>query len=588
MAAQSASDPGANEANAKWLDAYYDPVANLYTFTSCVALSDLHGDGDNKLVLGDLGTGLYNMKLKVYRGTGLVCENALIDLPTGVVAFLMDTSEPRTPALAVASGPYIYIYKNMRPYFKFTLPVLPVNALEEEVWHQAKEDKIDPLTLKEMLESLRDKSEVALSVKSLRYLLLDPNEMEGYVSLYKMQPIKRQTIITCMATLKKNMADEDAVCCLVIGTESGDMYILDPEAFTVQAKMALPSVPVYLDVTGQYDVEFRITVACRNGNIYILRRESRRPRYCVELGSQPVGLVRVNKNMVVGCAQDTLHCYTQKGKKLWTVFLPAAITTMAGMDHAAKGFQAVMVAMANSQVHVYRDKHLVNIILAQDVVTSLCFGRYGREDGTLIMTTKGGGLLIKILKRTAVFEEKDMSPGPPLAQSIRLNIPKKTKLYVDQTLRERESAVAMHRTFQTDLYRLRLMATRAYARVLEANLAPFSSSLSEPLKMNAVVQGIGPCFKLTLNLQNTSANQPSINLLISFMYDENLYSMERGFFKLPMLVPGLNYPIQTVVDCRSDKGVADTIKVFVLQVGRSSPLLTAHINMPVSEGLVVA
>uniref|UniRef100_V9KTN1 BBSome complex member BBS1 n=1 Tax=Callorhinchus milii TaxID=7868 RepID=V9KTN1_CALMI len=439
-----------------------------------------------------------------------------------------------------------------------------------------------------MLESLRDKSEVALSVKSLRYLLLDPNEMEGYVSLYKMQPIKRQTIITCMATLKKNMADEDAVCCLVIGTESGDMYILDPEAFTVQAKMALPSVPVYLDVTGQYDVEFRITVACRNGNIYILRRESRRPRYCVELGSQPVGLVRVNKNMVVGCAQDTLHCYTQKGKKLWTVFLPAAITTMAGMDHAAKGFQAVMVAMANSQVHVYRDKHLVNIILAQDVVTSLCFGRYGREDGTLIMTTKGGGLLIKILKRTAVFEEKDMSPGPPLAQSIRLNIPKKTKLYVDQTLRERESAVAMHRTFQTDLYRLRLMATRAYARVLEANLAPFSSSLSEPLKMNAVVQGIGPCFKLTLNLQNTSANQPSINLLISFMYDENLYSMERGFFKLPMLVPGLNYPIQTVVDCRSDKGVADTIKVFVLQVGRSSPLLTAHINMPVSEGLVVA
>lgn len=25
----------------------------------------------------------------------------------------------------------------------------------------------------------------------------------------------------------------------------------------------------------------------------------------------------------------------------------------------------------------------------QDVVTSICFGRYGREDGTLIMTTKG-------------------------------------------------------------------------------------------------------------------------------------------------------------------------------------------------------
>lgn len=105
-------------------------------------------------------------------------------------------------------------------------------------------------------------------------------------------------------------------------------------------------------------------------------------------------------------------------------------------------------------------------------MTSICFGRYGREDGTLIMTTKGskslkliikfkkttlyrllhhfmhlcffccagGSLIVKILKRTAVFDDKDSS-GPPTAQSIRLNVPKKTKLYVDQTLRERENAV---------------------------------------------------------------------------------------------------------------------------------------------------
>lgn len=37
-------------------------------------------------------------------------------------------------------------------------------------------------------------------------------------------------------------------------------------------KMLLPAAPTMMDVTGQFDVEFRITVACRNGNIYILRR----------------------------------------------------------------------------------------------------------------------------------------------------------------------------------------------------------------------------------------------------------------------------------------------------------------------------
>lgn len=101
------------------------------------------------------------------------------------------------------------------------------------------------------------------------------------------------------------MADDDAVSCLVIGTESQDVYILDPEAFTILSKvsssvlfhqyfqgldrilklylhlqMSLPSVPTLMDVTGQFDVEFRIIVACRNGNIYILRR-------CVSIQTVP-------------------------------------------------------------------------------------------------------------------------------------------------------------------------------------------------------------------------------------------------------------------------------------------------------------
>ena len=52
----------------------------------------------------------------------------------------------------------------------------------------------------------------------------------------------------------------------------------------------------------------------------------------------------------------------------------------------------------------------------------------------------GGGLIIKILKRTANFEEKDISAGPPASQNQKLNVPKKTKLFVDQTMRERENA----------------------------------------------------------------------------------------------------------------------------------------------------
>ncbi|KAM9424178.1 BBSome complex member BBS1 [Pholidichthys leucotaenia] len=571
----------------KWLDAHYDPVAGLYTFSSCVDLADLSGDGESRLVVGDLGLGSLGMKLKVYRGTALMSESALLDLPAGLVAFFMDLHEPRIPAVAVASGPCIYVYKNLRPYFKFTLPSLEVNTLEQDVWQQVKEGQIDPLTLKEMLEDIRNKGDVPLSVRSLRFLSLEQQEMDEFVQLHKQQPIRRQTVITCIGTLKKSTADEDGVSCLVIGTESSEVFVLDPEAFIILSKMSLPAVPTIMDVTGQFDVEFRITVACRNGNIYILRRESEKPKYCIELSSHPVGLVRVGKNVVVGCTDESLQGFTQKGKKLWRTVLAAPIITMAAMDLPTRGFQAVLVGLANCEVQLYRDKNLLSSIKTPDTVTSICFGRYGREDGTLIMTTKGGGLMVKILKRTAVFDDRDGAPGPPLAQSVRLNVPKKTKLYVDQTVRERENGLAMHRAFQMDLSRMRLAAAKAYVKALESSLTPMSSSLSEPLKMNAVVQGLGPSFKLTLNIQNTAACRPVMNLAISFLYDENLYRMRTPYMKIPLLVPGLIYPVETFVECTSDKGISDIIKVFVLHEGKSSPLLTAHINMPVSEGLTL-
>ena len=83
------------------------------------------------------------MKLRVYKGTQQVTENTIIDLPTGVVTFHMDTTEPRIPAIAVASAAHIYIYKNLRPYFKFTLPTLEIQPMEKELWAQASTDQME-------------------------------------------------------------------------------------------------------------------------------------------------------------------------------------------------------------------------------------------------------------------------------------------------------------------------------------------------------------------------------------------------------------------------------------------------------------
>lgn len=60
------------------------------------------------------------------------------------------------------------------------------------MWQQVREGHIDPLTLKEMLESIRTKADVPLSVRSLRFLSLDAGDMDEYVQLHKQQPIRRQ------------------------------------------------------------------------------------------------------------------------------------------------------------------------------------------------------------------------------------------------------------------------------------------------------------------------------------------------------------------------------------------------------------
>lgn len=41
--------------------------------------------------------------------------------------------------IAVAIGPSILFYRNMKPYYKYTVPSLPINPIEKEVWQKVRE-----------------------------------------------------------------------------------------------------------------------------------------------------------------------------------------------------------------------------------------------------------------------------------------------------------------------------------------------------------------------------------------------------------------------------------------------------------------
>lgn len=47
-------------------------------------------------------------------------------------------------------------------------------------------------------------------------------------------------------------------------------------------------------------------------HMVLFRRELDKPKYCIELSSHPVGLIRAGKNLVVGCTDESLYSFTQK------------------------------------------------------------------------------------------------------------------------------------------------------------------------------------------------------------------------------------------------------------------------------------
>lgn len=73
----------------------------------------------------------------------------------------------------------------------------------------------------------------------------------------------------------------------------------------------------------------------------------------------------------------------------------------------------------------------------------MTFGKLGQEDHVLVLITTAGSLIVKILKRTAEF--KVNSDANTLNDTVmpaagNLMIPKKTKVFVEQTHRERGNA----------------------------------------------------------------------------------------------------------------------------------------------------
>lgn len=147
---------------------------------------------------------------QVWKGTQRASEHALLESPVALTSFVPDPTPPRVPALAVAGGGHVYIFKALKPFFKFALPPLPASSQEAAAWQQLDAGTLPPSEGVAALAALRDGG-APLSARSSELLAAAAKGGDAvaaaFVAETRGQPLERHSCITCMTTLQQS-ADE--------------------------------------------------------------------------------------------------------------------------------------------------------------------------------------------------------------------------------------------------------------------------------------------------------------------------------------------------------------------------------------------
>ena len=382
-----------------WLHAWHDPLSNIKTTTSNMRMADLNGDGDAKLCICDT-----DKKIKVYHGTQLASEYALLDTPVGLCVTYTDSSS-HIPSLAVAAGSHVFVYRQLRPYRKWSCPTVDIPQQEADIWNDLRNGVIDATAAVRRLADSRDLG-TYLSSRSAELLTLTSEEKRAafVAQSLKEGTYEQHTLITCMETIKSESDDNAAACHLVIGTESQEIIILppDPVSASFLQRLRLPSVPVLMSTSGQFLTDWRVTIACRDGKMYSVKSGEARGSCIlsgavVDLGSQAVAMTKQDTAVWVATMDRFVGCYTARGKLTRRITMPDAVTELQVVAvKKSKVSHLLMVALCTGEIRMYREASLVHSFHLAPPITGMRFGLYGREENTLVVVHGRGALSIKV------------------------------------------------------------------------------------------------------------------------------------------------------------------------------------------------
>jgi len=552
-----------------WLDAWQDPCGGLKVFSSHLALCDATGVGEHMLIVADIAG-----HLKVYRNTDVHSTFRLLGVPSGVEVIWPDSSP--IPALAVPCGNQIFLYRNLRPYYKFDIPSEEFDEEERAVWQsEAWND-----TIPEVLLSVSEKAEISGRSKHLLSLRTS-SEQEKFFSEMREVPFHKRSYCTCLASLpvvEDSGSRRSGGSCLVFGTETRLVCIMEQEANQIKTRVKIPAVPTLLAVSGSLNVSYRIFVAGRSNTIYIIK-DGILVATTITVPAAVCALQVHLTSLYIACIDHRVYVRTFKGQVSGVLELPAAITAMAMFQHPnVQAKHVLLVGLKSGKVQMFVNKVLTHTLEIGDGIVAMKCGTYGRAESALIMVTQKGNLNIKLLKRNYDFNSVRMADLYPVEQDIPIELPKISKLYLEQTEREKQKALSMHRIFQGDILSLRVRVYENYAKVLREGLGPVSHH--EKFKLGVEVLGLGPTFKLVFDIRNVG-NQASYDMSIVLCLDDKNFSFSsNSIISIPVVVPEICYKYTATVKNINPDGFGSPIVCHLIDALHTQPVLSAIVEMP--------
>ncbi|KAG5492840.1 hypothetical protein JKF63_01420 [Porcisia hertigi] len=572
-----------------WLYAFRDHLANLRAFSNCIETADVNGTGDYQLLVAD-----GSRRIKVYSGTSLQRELPLFGVPSAITTFVMDNGTTcRKPVIAVSTGPYVFMYREHKPLYRYMVPPVPLHSQELSIWQDLASGAQTVEQAVEALEKLID-SGVQTSSRTLELLLRETlEERSEYVARWCSVPLIQMDVVSCLTCIPLDSLDEGGRSSLVIGTEAGFLYVLRNNAAEVALKVVLPSTPVFVISAGCFEVDYRIIVSCRDGRVYSIKKGQLHTAV-IQPDAQPCAIARCDNLVAVATTANTLSYYNLKGKKQQSVFLPCLITNLSTITDAVTGeARGLVVALSNGEIRVYVGIQLHHVSLAYGNVTAMKFCRYGRADGALVLVLQNGSLVVELLHRGAnLSSHKEVQTGPPPQQDVPIPVPHLSSVFATQSSRERKHSAEIYQRFQYDVSQLRLTTAKAYLEMIYNGAVPCElGSLTQEneeaaessLRLSAVVQGLGPVFKVKVQLQNVGEAPMRAVRIVFCLPEDGVYRMQQQIFSIPTLLPSAPISRAAAVTIAEGEVKGDAILVAVTDANARRPLASTLVDLPEAQ-----